>query len=119
MQGDLFTSDAYGAHIAPPTGEELKRQAIDKVRKAAPPEWMSSVMAALELLCACKTQITTDDLWSIANISGIYKPPEPRAMGAVMRDAAARGLIRKTDRVVPSKRAECHRRPIAVWEVVA
>jgi len=36
-------------------------------------------------------------------------------MGAVMRAAARRGLIVKTDRVVNSRRAECHARPVAVW----
>jgi hypothetical protein len=39
-------------------------------------------------------------------------------MGAAVRQAALSGLLRKTDRVRPSVRPECHRRPVAIWEVV-
>lgn len=120
MQGDLFTTDAYGTPTAQPiqpkpTGEELRDRALARVRDAAPPEWVESAWCAIRLLCGCKSFFTTDEVWSICGT----KPPEPRALGAVMREAATKGMIRKTDRVQPSVRPECHRRPVAVWEVCA
>ena len=119
MQGDLFTTDAYGTPTAQPiqpkpTGEELRDRALARVRDAAPPEWVASAQEAIRRIVQYgPCQFTTDEVWLLC----ASKPPEPRALGAVMRDAAKAGLIRKTDRVQPSVRPECHRRPVAVWEV--
>lgn len=122
MQGDLFTTDAYGTPTPSPvpaakaTGEELRDRALKRVAANAPPEWVESARRALSrIVAAGPWQFTTDQVWAQCET----KPPEPRALGAVMRDAAKAGLIRKTDRVVPSNRPECHRRPVAVWEVCA
>jgi hypothetical protein len=42
-------------------------------------------------------------------------PHEPRALGALMREAARNGLIEATDRVRPSERPQCHMNPKRVW----
>ena len=42
----------------------------------------------------------------------------PKAVGNVMKLAAKRGYIRKTDRVQTSPLPQQHGRPIAVWEAV-
>ena len=116
-QSDLFGGvDAYGAPIAAPTGEELRDKAIARALDNAPPDWVQSVWDALDVITRKGPwQFTTDQVWNLCNC----KPPEPRALGGLMREAAAKGMIRKTDRVVPSSRPECHRRPVAVWEVCA
>lgn len=117
MQQDLFGSDAYGAPIVlsppAPTGEQLRDLALARVQSAAPAGWMDAALAAIQSLRGIRREITTDDLWEL-----LPTPPEPRLMGAAVRQAALSGLLRKTDRVRPSVRPECHRRPVAIWEVV-
>ncbi len=55
-------------------------------------------------------EFTTDLLWQ-----GAPKIGEPRAMGAVMTEAVAAGLIRATGEYEKSGRPVCHARPQAVW----
>ena len=63
--------------------------------------------------------LTSDDIWHyMARYYPKLSTHDPRAMGAVFEKAAAAGLIRKTERTVKSKRPECHRRDIRIWEVV-
>lgn len=113
MQGDLFGSCAYGLPRAAPTGSQLRDLALARVEANAPDGWMDAALQAIRSLRGHKREITTDDLWEL-----LPSPPEPRAMGAAVRQAALSGLLRKTDRVRPSVRPECHRRPVAIWEVV-
>lgn len=40
---------------------------------------------------------------------------EPRALGALMREAARAGDIEATDAWALSERVACHRRPLRVW----
>ena len=112
-QGYLFGGlDAYG-HQSQPTGETLRDEAIARVAANAPEGWIDSAVNAIRHLALTRTNINSDDIWPL-----VVAPPEPRAMGAAFQEAARRGIIRKTDRVVASSRPECHRRPVAVWEVI-
>jgi hypothetical protein len=43
-------------------------------------------------------------------------PREPRAIGAMMTNAAKAGVIAPTNRYTPSARPECHRRPVKIWK---
>jgi hypothetical protein len=108
IQQDLFTTDAYGAQMPPPTGQQLRDKAIAQVAANAPANWIEDAITAIRHVC-----LSSDDIWPL-----VIQPPEPRAMGAAFQEAARRGVIRKTDRVVASRRPECHGRPIAVWEVI-
>ena len=112
-QNDLFGGvDAYGAQLPPPTAKELTDEAIHRVAANAPEGWIDSAVNAIRHLALTRTNINSDDIWPL-----VVAPPEPRAMGAAFQEAARRGIIRKTDRVVASRRPECHGRPIAIWEV--
>lgn len=114
MQGDLFTSDAYGAQLPPtPSGEQLRDEAIARVSANAPPNWIDDAINAIRHVALKHRLLSSDDVWPL-----VIQPPEPRALGAAFQEAARRGIIRKTDRVIASRRPECHGRPIAVWEVV-
>jgi hypothetical protein len=114
MQKDLFGGvDAYGQQLPPPTGEQLKREAIDRVALNAPAGWIEDAVNAIRHVSLTRKFLTSDDIWPL-----VTAPPEPRAIGAAFQEAARRGVIRKTDRVIASARAACHGRPVAVWEVV-
>lgn len=60
-------------------------------------------------------RFTTDEMWAHLDDVGAWTP-EPRAIGAVIRNASRAHLIRQTGQYVPSARPECHARPIPVWE---
>jgi hypothetical protein len=112
-QKDLFGGvDAYGSHLSPPTASQRKQEAIERAEANAPDGWIDSAINAIRHAALSKRFITSDDVWPL-----VAAPPEPRAMGAAFQESARRNIIRKTDRVISSRRPECHGRPIAVWEV--
>ena len=98
-----------------PSGELLKQKAISRVRDNADQEWRNAAIAAVRQIASVYSDFTTDDVWIELGGQAMQGTHDPRAMGAVMTDAARAGICRKSDRVRPSERKECHRRPIAIW----
>ena len=94
--------------------EKAKELAVDRASEGAR-GWMSEALPVLRELAASVDAFTTDRVEYELGRRGIEPPNEPRAYGALMRDAARSGWIEKTDRVVPSVIARNHRRPKAVW----
>jgi hypothetical protein len=94
--------------------EEARDEAIRQVGDAAPRDWMEDAKAAAILVALARFDFTTDDVWAAL---GDQAPPEPRAMGAVMKALAGEGQIRATGEYRKSVRVECHARPVAVWRV--
>lgn len=86
-------------------------EAIDRVERHAPVAWRVSALGAVRQIALRARAFTTDDIWDL-----VGPPPEPRAMGAVMRRAGRLGIARPTNRTQQSKRPECHARPLRVWE---
>jgi hypothetical protein len=72
---------------------------------------------ALVKVARSKKTFTTDDIWA-----GMAKStPEgflldPRTLGGFMLEAARGGTIKATSGYKPSKRPECHKRPVRVWK---
>jgi hypothetical protein len=98
-----------------PTGIEARDKAINAAERGAPITWVTPAEIAIAYLAKTREHFTTDDVWEHLHQRGHEFPHEPRAMGALMRNAARAGLITATDRVTPSQRPECHRRPIRIW----
>jgi len=94
-------------------GHILKERAIKQVRDNADQDWRNTALAAVRRIALTQPEFTTDDVW--VELCETTPAHDPRAMGAVMTDAARAGICRKSDRVRPSERKECHRRPIAIW----
>ena len=94
--------------------EEAKREGMERAADGAQ-SWLAEARPVLRDIAASVDSFTTDRLEWELNRRGIEPPEEPRAYGALMRDAARSGWIEKTDRVVPSVIARNHRRPKAVW----
>lgn len=92
--------------------EDARDAAIEDVRRGAPVEWLAAAMSLIRSFPPGRL-FTTDALWE-----KLPAPPEPRAMGAVIRHAADLGLIRSTGHYWKSGRVQCHARPVAVWERV-
>jgi hypothetical protein len=95
--------------------EAARDEAINRVEANADHVWLTGATEAVRMLARTRDEFTTDDVWNRLDNAGYQPPHEPRAMGAVMRQAARDGLVVKTDRVRNSVRVECHARPVAVW----
>lgn len=90
---------------------ELALQAaLARVEANAPTDWIDAAKAVLARLAACGEPFTTDDVWA-----ALPQPPEPRAIGALIRTAAQAGKIRRVGWRA-SSRPECHCRPVAMWQ---
>ena len=93
---------------------EARDQAIARVATATDTTWRDGVWMVVEGI-ATGTEFTTDTIWQGCADRGIVGPREPRAMGALLIEAARSGLVAATARYVPSQRVACHARPIRVW----
>lgn len=85
-------------------------EAIEQVEGNADDEWLADARAVVRRLAETHPEFTTDDVWR-----SLASTREPRALGAVMRQAAAEGIVENTHQTVPSTRPECHARPVTVW----
>jgi hypothetical protein len=102
-------------HKAPGERERRKArkardQAIDQVQRSADQAWLARAMEVVCKLAAQKDEFTSDDVWR-----HLESPREPRALGAVMRDAMRERVILRTSRTVESTRGINHRRSLRVW----
>lgn len=94
----------------------LKREAMERVDRNAKQLWKTLMLQTVMLTAKRIPSVTTDDVsdtW--ATLGYTVTTHEPRALGPIMNRAAKNGWIAKTDRVVNSRRASNHNRPIAVW----
>lgn len=87
-----------------------REEAVARVDRHAPPSWKEQALRAVWEVATEEFTFTTDDVWK-----RLGAPPEPRALGPVMREAEKRGYCEQTDQWTLSIRASRHRAPIRVW----
>ena len=96
---------------------ESKDEAINRVEANANAEWR---VAAYKACCLCAQQwieLSTDDVWELMeSLFPDCRTHEPRAMGAIMRQAARAGKIEASGEYFKSRRPQCHGRPVAIWD---
>lgn len=93
-------------------GAEARDAAISRVDRAASPEWKARALGAVRFCCLLNEVFTTDSVWEYLE----EKPPEPRAMGPVMRRAEAAGYCSKTESFRPTALVSGHRGPRRIWK---
>jgi len=91
-------------------GAVARDSAVDAVGAAANAAWKTYARQWIIYLANTRLTFTSDDVWA----SGVPKPREPRALGAVFREVARAGIIesvgyRQTIQVLR------HRAPIRIW----
>lgn len=91
-----------------------KVEAIERVERNADEQWKRYTLGVIQGLAMMGGEFTTDDVWQQLEGAPV-QTHEPRAMGAVIKQAAAAGFIKATDGWATSQRPECHGRPIKVW----
>lgn len=96
---------------------ELKTSAQDRVEANADAEWFNAALDATRYCAIIHATFTSDDVWDRLDTKypGLATH-DPRAMGAVMRHYARLDIITKTGAYTPSRRVECHARPVMVWQ---
>lgn len=98
-------------------GAALRDEAIDAVEEATPEQWKAHAIDAVLEVAKLRPEFTTDPVWFVLGKTlRNPAPPEPRAMGAIMRKAVSLGYCETTDRSHPSVRASCHKRPVRIWK---
>jgi hypothetical protein len=93
-------------------GDLLREEALERLKRAHA-LFIEGALLVVARVARWQATLTSDDVWS-AMPEGL-STPEPRALGAVMRQGARDGLIQPTESWVLSTRAVCHRRPLRVW----
>lgn len=97
------------------TPEAATTAAINQAEDNADADWYAEALWAVLWLAKRKDYFTTDDVWeAMANIEATTH--EPRAIGAVMRQASRDGQCTPTDYYNKSTRRACHSRPLRVWK---
>lgn len=89
--------------------------AIAQVEHNADVAWKDEARAIVQRLARSRIEFTTDDVWICLEDSEA-ETHEPRALGAIMREAGREGLIRATNMTAPSTRPACNARPVRIWE---
>lgn len=84
--------------------------ALRQVEENADAAWKEHALAAVRRTCEQLPDWISDDVWATG---GLQSTREDRALGAVIRKAAALGWCEKTDRVRPSVRS--HGAGKSVW----
>ena len=93
-------------------GDALRDAAIRRVADNANPDWKVEAVRVVSTVAQRMPEFTTDDVWHLIE----EVTHEPRAMGPVMKAAAAAGLIEATDRFKLTERPSRHRAPVRVWK---
>ena len=99
----------------PQEGARLRDEGIERAGGAAPVLAVADALWAVCYVARHRATFTTDHVWAVLEAIDAPSFPEPRALGAVMRDAQREGWIAATDDYDLSKRKVCHRRPLRIW----
>ena len=94
-------------------GDLLAQAAMDAAEAAADEGWLRCARSELKALIEAGEPFTTDHIWYRLERLGVTTH-EPRALGALIRQAAKASLIQRQG-YTPTTRPEAHARPIPVW----
>lgn len=93
----------------------VKSEAVQAVGEHANGMWWAAACRAVREIATNQSKLTADDVLRLVESWG-YTTTDNRAMGPVMNDAKAKGLIRATGTFEPSINKRKHQSPTRVWE---
>lgn len=97
------------------TGEELAIEgaqlAVERAQ-AIEPEWVEHVRACIHILAMSPDPFTSED---VLHMAGRPMISDPRAMGAIMRQAKTEGRIEPTGLYVRAQRPSRHSGVVRQW----
>ena len=86
-------------------------EAIGRAERHASDDWKHRAYDAVREVCRTHESWIIDAVWA----TGLDKPAEPRALGAVVLQAARDGLCEKTREYRASAQPTTHGNPRVVW----
>jgi hypothetical protein len=89
--------------------------AILRGRKHADPMWLKVALGIVRELAMTRGSFTADDVHAGLRLRPDVTTHDSRALGSVLREAAAHRWITVTDEWVQSRRPEAHARPVRRW----
>lgn len=96
--------------------EDVTNEAIERAGTNANPTWREAAEAAVYRVCKRHEFFVSEDVWQeLGAGEQTASTHEPRALGAVMRQAARLGYCVATERWQKTQRVAAHRRPQQVW----
>lgn len=99
---------------------EATASAVEQVEVNSAP-WRALARRAVEWVAIHRERFTTDAVWAVLD-RVVQRPPEPRAMGSVMRWAVSEGICKPTGEYTQSSRHTTaqgtvhHTGPVAVYQ---
>lgn len=93
--------------------EEEKEMAIERSGEHAEPSWKRKALEIVMDLCTKRREFTSDEVWAELSRHEEHTK-EPRALGAIMRQAAKMGICRAIG-YAKSERRERHSGVVSVW----
>lgn len=91
---------------------QARDEALVRAERNADAEWKAAALDAVRRTALESAYFTADDVWQKLTA----RPHEPRAMGAIMRQASLLEWIAPTDTFRPTAKISQHRQPIRVWK---
>lgn len=116
MLQDQQSFDQLISSINAQESARLRDEAVARVGASAPPLWVARARQALVRVAALQHHLTTDDVWLELEHQDVARPPEPRAMGAIMTWGREEGHIVPTNGYITTKQKKRHASPVRVWE---
>jgi len=101
--------------VIPESNDVITTRAIKKAGDNADPTWFKEALDAVKHCALTLGEFTTDDVWEVLTNRNIDATREPRALGAVIRNAKSLKLIVPTGNYRRSNRPECHMNPKMIW----
>ncbi len=95
--------------------DEIIADAIQRSKDHANPEWFETALSIVENVSKSNPEFTIDQIWKELEGRSV-ETHDASAMGAVMKEAAKRGLIVNTKTMRPSERKSTHGRYIFIWK---
>ena len=105
---------AERANFDPARARQARDAAIQQVDEHAIAAWKAAARACIERCARTLPEFSTDDVFRLL-IEYHVITRDNRAMGPQMMQAAADGLIAKTERRINTERVSRHNTEIAVW----
>lgn len=95
--------------------QAIKVEAIEAVANHVNGMWWAAAQRAVKQIAMGNPTLTADDVLRLIESWG-HRTTDNRALGPIMNDARAKGLIRASDRFKPSINKRKHQSPTRIWE---
>jgi hypothetical protein len=79
-------------------------------------KWKEEALIIIKMTALTFKEFTFDDVRRLLRANKKEEPHHPNVYGSLMRLAAIKGWIKKTDRVRPSSMVQAHSRNLTIWE---